>query len=30
MFPWYVNTALVCLVLAGFWGVWASSGDGVR
>ena len=30
MFPWYVNTALVFLVLAGFWGVWSSSGDGVR
>jgi len=30
MFPWYVNTALVCVVLAGFWGVWTSSGDGVR
>jgi hypothetical protein len=26
MFPWYVDTALVFLVLAGFWGVWTSPG----
>lgn len=26
MFPWYVDAALVCLVLAGFWGVWQIPG----
>jgi hypothetical protein len=26
MFPWYVDTALVFLVLAGFWGVWIIPG----
>jgi hypothetical protein len=29
MFPWYVDTVLVFLVLAGFWGVWViPGGDG--
>jgi hypothetical protein len=27
MFPWYVDAGLVGLVLAGFWGVWTSSGS---
>jgi len=26
MFPWYVDAALVFLVLAGFWGVWIIPG----
>jgi hypothetical protein len=30
MFPWYVDTALVFLVLAGFWGVWIIPGRGGR
>ena len=30
MFPWYVDTALVLLVLAGFWGVWVIPGSGGR
>jgi hypothetical protein len=28
MFPWYVDAGLVCLVLAGFWGVWVIPGNG--
>jgi hypothetical protein len=27
MFPWYVDAALVCLVFAGFLGVWIIPGS---
>jgi hypothetical protein len=30
MFPWYINAALIGVVLAGFWGVWACSGSSGR